>query len=265
MYKCLMLEFIKKWLLEATAIFTIAAISACSSSSTPAIDLSGLTDVAEITQNPESYIGRSVLVRNDVNKTIGERGLILDKDRAFGGDNILVIGISNVTLETTEESTPEILVEGIVERFTITDFQQKHDLNLDSNLYASYEDQPVIIAESLILSPDPEDLTKNPEAYYGKPLAIEGELEDLKGYGVFELDEEQAFGGEDLIVVQPKPRIKLNKEQTAIIYGKLRPFIAVELERDYDLGWDLSVRQEIEAEYSQKPVLVADKIQLLKP
>ena len=40
--------------------------------------------------------------------------------------------------------------------------------------------------------------------------------------------------------MQPQPRIKLNKEQMAIVYGKLRPFIAVELERDYDLGWDLS-------------------------
>ncbi len=69
MNECLMLEFIRKWLLEAIAIFTIATISACSSSSPwgsrsnpSAIDESGLVDVADITQNPESYIGRSVLV-----------------------------------------------------------------------------------------------------------------------------------------------------------------------------------------------------------
>lgn len=163
----------------------------------------------------------------------------------------------------SDKNTPEVLVKGKVERLTLASIQQKYNLNLNSELYTQYENQPVIMAEKLILSPDPEDLTQNPEAYYGQPLAIKGELEDLKSYGVFELDEEQAFGGEDLIVVQPKPRIELNEKQTAIVYGTLRPFIAVELEQDYDLGWDLSVQQQIEAEYSQKPVLVAQKIQLL--
>ena len=51
----------------------------------------------------------------------------------------------------------------------------------------------------MILSPDPEDLTRNSEIYYGKHLAIKGEIEDIKSYGVFELDEEQVFGGEDLL------------------------------------------------------------------
>ncbi|WP_072013845.1 hypothetical protein [Myxosarcina sp. GI1] len=264
MGKRLAVEVTRKLLVKAISIIAIT-ISACANHSPSAIDTSGLVEVADITQNIESYIGRSVLVRNDIIETIGERGFILDKDRAFAGDNILVISISNLPFELTEENTPEVLVGGKVERFTLSDLQQRYNLNLDSNLYTPYENEPVIIAESLILSPDPEDLTKNPEAYYNKPLAVEGELEDLKSYGVFELDEEQAFGGEDLIVVQPKPRIKLKQEQMAIVYGKLRPFIVVELERDYDLGWDLSVRQEIEAEYSQKPVLVADKIQLLKP
>lgn len=263
MNECLMPKFIRKCLLEASVIFTIATISACADSSPPAVNKSGLVDVAEITQNIESYIGQTVLVRNDVIQTIGERGSILDKDRAFSGETIIVIDTSKVPLKLAEENTPEVLVKGKVKRLTLADIQQQYNITLDSNIYSKYENQPAIVADSLILSPDPEDLTKNPEAYYNKPLAIAGELEDLKSYGVFELDEEQAFGGEDLIVVQPKPRIKLNKEQMAIVYGKLRPFIAVELERDYDLGWDLLVRQEIEAEYSQKPVLVADKIQLV--
>lgn len=249
----------------AIACFSIIFLSACVDNSTIKIAPSGLVDVATITENIDHFRGKSVLVRNDVLETIGDKGLILDKDRAFSGDSILVIDASETLLSfaTEKEKTPEVLVSGQIERLSLTDVKQKYNLNLDPNLYTQYENQPVIIADSLTLSPDPEDLTRNPEVYYGKPLAIKGELEDLQNYGIFELDEEQVFGGEDLLVVQLQPRIKLDQKQTAIVYGTLRPFIAVELERDYNLGWDLSLQKQIEAEFSQKPVLVAKKIQLL--
>ena len=256
----------KKLWLKAIACLTVVILSACANSSQSpiAVEKGGLVDVAEITQNVESFIGQSVLVRNDVRETIGDRGLILDKDRVFSGETILVINTSKIPSIFSSDKTPEVLVSGKVERLTLSDLEPKYGLNLDSSLYTQYEGKPVIIATSLILSPDPEDLTRNPELYYGKHLAIKGEIEDIKSYGVFELDEERVFGGEDLLVVQLKPRIELEDEQTAIVYGVLRPLIAVELERDYDLGWDLSIQKQIEAEYSQKPVLVAEKIQLLK-
>lgn len=243
---------------------TVITLSACTSSSQVALNLDGLVDVANITQNAAGYIGKSVLVRNDVIETIGENGLVLDKDRAFSGETILVINTSAIPPIFFDDKTPEVLVRGTVERLKLTDIEQKYNLNLNSDLYTQYETKPVIIAQSLILSPDPEDLTNNPEIYYGKPLAVEGELEDLKPYGIFELDEEQVFGGEDLLVVQPNPRIELNEEKNAIVYGKLRPFVIVELEQDYDLGWDLSIQKQIEAEYEQKAVFVAEKIQILE-
>lgn len=263
MNKVSTIAFMRRLLIRTIAYILITTISACTNYSLSTIDRSGLVDVAEITQNPEEYIGNSVLVRNDVLEIIGKRGLILDKDRVFIGDNILVINMSELPPTLSSEGTPEVLIHGTVERLDLNDLEQKYNLNLDLNLYTQYRDRPVIIADYFIFSPDPEDLTRNPQAYYNEPLAIKGELEDIKSYGVFELDEEQVFGGEDLIVVQPKPRIELHDEQTVIVYGKLRPFIVVELERDYDLDWDLSIEREIEAEYSQKPVFVADRIQIL--
>lgn len=259
-----MFNLTKIFLIKLITILIIMSLSACTNSSPPITDKNALVDVAEITENLESYLDKSVLVRNDVIKTIGERGLILDKDRAFSGDPILVIDVAKKPLEISTQDTPEVLVRGEVKKLSLAGLQENYNLKLDSNLYKKYEEKPVIIADSLILSPDPEDLTQNPQAFYGKPLAIEGELEDIKNYGVFELDEEQVFGGEDLVVVQPKPRIKLKDEQRAIVYGTLRPFVVAELERDYELDWNLSIQQELEAEYSHKPVFVADKIQILK-
>ena len=134
-------------------------------------------------------------------------------------------------------------------------------MNLDRDLYSQYEGKPAIVATSVILSPDPEDLTRQPELYYDRSLAIQGEVDEIKDYSVFEIDEEAVFGGEDLIVVQQKP-IELEEEQNVIVYGVLRPFIVEELKRDYGLDWDLSTQKQLQAQYDGKPVFVAEKIRL---
>ena len=244
------------------AIAILAQLSACSN--IRAASNGYLVSTAEITENIDSFIGKSILVRNDVLEAIDEQGFILDKDRAFSGETILVINISATSSILPEDRTPEVLVGGKVERLNLSSIEQKYSLDLDSSLYAEYEGKPVIIATTLIDSPDPEDPIARPEIYYDKPLAIKGEVEDIKEYGVFELDEERVFGGEDLPVVQIKSKIQLYDEQTVIVYGVLRLFIAEEFERDYNLGWDSVILAQMEAEYNHKPVLVTKEIQLLK-
>ena len=44
--------------------------------------------------------------------------------------------------------------------------------------------------------------------------------------------------------------------------GILRPYVIAELEEEYELTWDLNLIEQLEAEYSQLPVLVADLITL---
>lgn len=250
-------------LFKAIATITAVQLSACINSDQTANSQSYLTSIAEITENIDSFWGKSISVRNDVLETIGDRGIILDQDRILKGEVVLVVDITQTPLALSTTDTPEIIVSGKVERFNFDDVQQKYRLNLERNLYAGYEGKPAIFANSVILSPDPEDLNNNPQAYYDQPLAIQGEVEDVSKYGLFELDEEQAFGGEDLLVVQVKSKIKLHEEQTIIVYGVLRSFLPDELERNYNLGWDLAIKKQIETEYNHKLVLVAEKIQVL--
>lgn len=254
----------QKLFLRAIAIFCSTIIFACTKSSQTKVEINGLVDIAVITQHIDRFMGKSVLIRNDIVETIGERGFLLDKDRVFGGKPILVINTAEITPIFPANSTPEVLVNGTVRRLNLIDLEQKYGLNLNPNLYAQYENQPVIVADSLIPSPDPEDLLRNPEFYEDKPLAIKGELEDITSYGLFELDEEKIFGGKDLLVVQPQPRIELDDEQNAIIYGTLHPFRIVDLTQNYDFGWDSLLQKQIEAEYTHKFILVADEILLLQ-
>ena len=223
-----------------------------------------LSATGEITENAARFIGKSVLVRNDVLETVGTTGFILDKDRLLDGEPLLVINTSTNVLKITDDETPEVVVDGKIKRLDINSIKQQYSLNLEPDLYSQYAGKLVIIATSVILSPDPEDITANPELYYDRPLAIKGEVDDVEAYGIFKIDEEKAFGGEDLIVIQPEPRILLNESQTVIVYGVVRQFIIEELERDYAVGWDLAAKTEIEAKYNQKPVFIANKIEVIK-
>jgi hypothetical protein len=226
-------------------------------------EMSQQASVAEITNNFNSFRGKTVSVRNDIQELLGEAAFILDKDRLFDGETILVIDVSQTLLTLPNGEGTEVWVKGRVVQFVLTEIEQEHGLDLDPNLYAKYEGKPAIIAQSVILSPDPNDITRNPEAYYHKLLAVEGEVEDINSSGIFELDEEQLFGGKDLLVVKAKPEIEIQDEQTVLVTGILRPFIAAEFERDYNLNWDLSLQQQIEAEYFEQPALVAEKVALV--
>lgn len=260
----LQIKKIKKILTILFASQALITLSACENSEQTITKKNGLVDVAEITQNVNNFMGKSVLVRNDILEKIGARGFILDKDQVFRGKKILVIDPSKNPLTFSNNKTPEVLVKGTVEKLNLSKIETKYSLTLDPELYEKYETKPVIIAEFIMLSPDPGDLNHDFEFYNNKPLAIKGEIEAVKNYGIFTLDEERVFGKKDLIVVQPKPRIKLKEDETVIVYGTLRPLVAVELAQTYNLDWDSSTQEKIEVEYSQKYILVANKIQLIK-
>lgn len=242
------------------AIVITTAVSGGCVNTSKAIEQGYLVSTAEIVENADNFVGQSVSVRNDIIETIGTNGFFLDQDSVLNGEAILVIDPSQTSVSVSNTDTPEVIVSGTVEKLNLARLAQDN-LNLDRDLYSQYEGKPAIVATSVILSPDPEDLTKQPELYYDRPLAIQGEVDDVEDYGLFEIDEEAAFGGEDLIVVQQKP-IKLEEEQNVIIYGVLRPFIVEELNRDYDLNWDLATQKKLQAKYDRKPVFVAEKIQL---
>ncbi|NJR73376.1 MAG: hypothetical protein HC773_06120 [Scytonema sp. CRU_2_7] len=42
--------------------------------------------------------------------------------------------------------------------------------------------------------------------------------------------------------------------------GVVRPFVVADIEREYGITWDERVRRQLEADYRNKPVFVADTI-----
>jgi hypothetical protein len=148
-----------------------------------------------------------------------------------------------------------------VTNFVSADVESEFDLDLDPDLYVDYNNKPAIIAQSLAVSPEPGEIAANPSQYYGQTLAVTGEVENIYGTNTFTLDEDKLFGGQDLLVVVNNPNNAAIQEDTTVaVTGELRPFVTADLERDYELTWDLDVQNQLEAEYSQRPVLVVEQV-----
>lgn len=219
------------------------------------------TTLEELEEGATGLIGEEVTVRGLINEiepgmsfTMNEEGDI------FAEDEILVINVSGEMLPDMLAEDIEMQVTGEVGQFVYADVNSLYDLDLDPDLYVDYEDRPVIFATSSAPSPSIGDISKNPEEFYSREVAIEGQVREIKSDRAFTMHEGGIIGTDNLLVVNVTGEPIPAEEQRVVVTGMLRPFVVADLERDYDLTWDAGVVEELEAEYSQKPALVVDGI-----
>jgi hypothetical protein len=78
--------------------------------------------------------------------------------------------------------------------------------------------------------------------------------------GIFRLEEEGWFEGDEVLVIGASTLPTLDEAEEVVVTGTLRPFVAAEFDQEYDLTWDLDLQEQLEAEYTEQPVLVADDV-----
>lgn len=112
---------------------------------------------------------------------------------------------------------------------------------------------------------EPDEVTANPEAFDGQPIAVEGEVDEIYSPTAFTLHDEELFDGEDLLVVNAIEQTVADDDNVVVV-GEIRPLTVAEIERDYSLDWDdLDIQSQAETEYEQRPVLVVREIYPLAP
>lgn len=251
----------KFWKFQGAILLAILAfiLPACSNDQA---DVSGAGNVTtkEVANNADALAGKTVTVRSEPKDKVGPASFTVEDEKFFGNESILVVNASGEPFTLPEDDDIEVQVTGIVRNLVIADVEREYNLKLDKQFYVEYENKPAIIAQSIALSPDPGDITKNPEKYYNKRLAVVGEVEDIQDANTFTLDEEKLFGATDLLVLNPKPKVTVKDDEVVAVTGVLRPFVLAEFEKEYELGWDLQLKQKLEADYSTKPVFVADSV-----
>jgi predicted acyltransferase (DUF342 family) len=213
----------------------------------------------EIAENTDAFIGQSVSARGEVESIVGEQSFTISTED-FGTEPILVLNATGTPFVTPPEDDIEVQATGEVRQLILAEIERDYDLGLDPEIYAEFEEQPVIIAESLSLAPDPGEVTQYPELFYGQNIAVEGEVEEFYADGAFTLDEEQFAGASDLLVIDAATGQVVNEDSDIVVVGTVRPFVTAELERDYDLTWDLDIQEQLEAEYTDQPVLIAQEV-----
>ncbi|MBE9212241.1 hypothetical protein IQ247_05870 [Plectonema cf. radiosum LEGE 06105] len=234
-------------------------LPACANNEEANIPGTGNVTTEDVVDNTAALAGKTVTVRSEPVDKVGPASFTVSDQKFFGSEPILVINASGEPF-TLPADDIEVQVTGIVRNLVVADIEREYDLDLDTEYYTDYENKPAIIAQSIALAPDPGDITKNPQKYYNQRLAVTGEVEDIQDANTFTLDEEKLFGATDLLVVNPNPKVAIQDDQVVAVTGVLRPFVLADFEREYDLGWDLQLKQSIEAEYSTKPVFVADSV-----
>lgn len=107
-----------------------------------------------------------------------------------------------------------------------------------------------------------EQVDEDPMRFYGKRVTLSGEVEKIYGARAFELQGENIWWDEQLLVVSRSPiaigKQMLTSDEDVMVSGTVKKMTVAEVERE--LGWDLE--PEIEVEFADKPVLVADSIRV---
>jgi hemin uptake protein HemP len=254
-----------------TALAAAALILPACGTPTPEADISETeNDVAattdsnvtteDLSDNLAAYVGQSVTVREEVEEVVGDYAFLLDDDQLFGGEEILIINASGQPVDLVEGEDTDVQVTGEVRQLILADLEQEYGFDLDNDLFVDYENQPAIVAQSIALAPDADDISDNPDVYYNRRLALNGEVGTIIDTNVVTIEDEELFGGENLLVVSPDQPITVNESEEVTMTGTLRPFVTGELERDYDLTWDLDLQEQLEAEYQDRPVFVVDAV-----
>ncbi|MGG6265561.1 hypothetical protein ACQ4M3_06095 [Leptolyngbya sp. AN03gr2] len=219
----------------------------------------------KVASNTDRWIGQTVTIRSEPLQKIAPNTFTMSSNQFFGQEPILVVNASGKPFVLPTTQGPDVQVTGQVRRFVLADIEREYKLGLDPNLYRDYESQPAIIAQSIALAPEPGDIGQNPKQYYNKTIAVTGEIEAVQNPQVFTLDEDKLFGTQDLLVLNARPlqnaanpNLAVKPGDTIAVTGVVRPFVVADLEREYDFNWDQGFVRTLEAEYRNRPVLVAD-------
>lgn len=215
--------------------------------------------IEEIAEEENTALGEEVTVRGEVEEVEPGLAFVIEEEGFLEGDQVLVINVSEQIVPEDADDL-KLQITGELGTLVLADVERDYGLALDPELYVDYENEPVIFANYMVESPEIEEVSENPDSYYGREIALKGEVGEIRNDYAFTLKEDQLIGGDDLLIINATGESIPEQDEAIVITGKVRPFIKADFEQDYDLTWDLDVQEEIEAEYSEKPVLVVDSI-----
>ncbi len=223
-------------------------------------------DVDVTEGDPQVMEGEEITIRRLVEDTLGEYGFITE---ANPGEPVIVINTTGEAFALPDPSIP-IQATGEVRELSLPEIESQYGLALESDLYAEYEGQPVIIAESLAFAPTPEELSEAPIDYFmERQIAVEGDLRMIEeAPNAFALFEEGWIDDRGVLVIAVEENLKeggkargipLEEGENIVVTGTARPF-SRELIEEAGFDWNEQQISDFEEQYTGRPIIVADGV-----
>lgn len=212
----------------------------------------------EVADNTVQLVGKTVTIRSQPVRKISPTTFTVSDQQFFGSEPILVVNATGSVAPLPENT--DLQITGPVANLVVADIERQYGLDLDPTLLVEYENKPAIIARSIALAPKPGEISSNPSAYYNKVIAVPAEVEKIVGQNSFTLDEDKLLGGQDLLVVNPNSKVPIRQDERVVVTGVLRPLVIADIEREFGFNWDTGFERQLEVEYKDRPVLIAQSV-----
>jgi hypothetical protein len=241
--------------------------------------------ISDLTGSPEAYVGKIAVIEGTIAEQVGQRSFTVGLEGAQGdAATVLVVGAPEGAMRPAGET---IQVTGTVYQFDLAEIEQSAGYDLQDELFADYEGEPVIVArdvqaptgtgtgeggqttsgagnEATPAGPAvtvPEILA-NPSAYRDTPTDVRGTVEQVIGQGSFALKEGDAPAVSDnlLLVVAGSDAVQRVNEDLrsdkVIVTGTVQTFDLAAIEQR--IGEDLD--DALFADWTNRPVLIATAV-----
>ncbi|BAT54746.1 hypothetical protein NOS3756_37190 [Nostoc sp. NIES-3756] len=220
-----------------------------------------VTNLTEIADNTDEFMGKAVTIKSEATAKIGQSSFTINNQKFLAGQPLVVINASGKPFDLPPNQNTPIQVTGEVRNLVIPEIEREYNLNIQDEYYKDYVNQPAIIARHLALAPQLTQINQSPEQYYGRQVVVTGKVANINSPVLLTLNEGQLFGEQDLVVLLKTPAtVAINQGQGVSVVGEVRPFVVADIARDYNFTWDENVRRQLEVEYGNKTVLIADTV-----
>lgn len=220
-----------------------------------------LMSVSQISRKKDDLMNKFFTVKSKNIKTLGSTSFAVTKKQLFiQSQPVIIINASGKIFNLPDNQDAEVQVTGKIRQLQIPKLEQEFNLRLQDKAYEEYKDATTIVAQHIEKAAVVNDIAENPSKYYNRRLALTGKIENIKNPKIFTLDENNLFGKQDLLVLNPTPKIAIDDKQKVAVSGIMRPFRLAELEKKYQVNLDSELKQELELKYQNKPILIADTV-----
>ncbi|MCT7956236.1 hypothetical protein [Laspinema palackyanum] len=225
---------------------------------------SSVITLEDVAGSPEEFYGQTVTIRGDFQESIDENAFKLTRDGFlfFGGSEVLVVNNTGQPIVPPENENISLQVTGEVRQMRVAELEKDFGWDFwNPDQYVEYDQRPVIVAESVALSPDPSQIADNPAQFYGETIAVEGELNEYFTFNAMLLQQDSLIGGGDILVLLPLEANRVNAGEDIVVTGEVRPFVMADMERDLNTrGWTPEMQKLFAEEFGNRPVMLAENV-----